>query len=237
MLKTMRSNTKVIMIIVIVFFVGMIVLGWGMDVNRKGPRGAPRDIGEVNGEKITYELYNNLIQNRRQSLDRSQLADFATERRLHAEIWNEITTRMILSQEIDRRKITFTDRELVSYIVNSPPQFIFQVPFFQEEGRFSLAKYQSFVTNPENYSNPQSAQILQVIENQAQTNLPFMKFQDLMTSGILVSDKAVKERWQQDNDQRTVQWCYMDHFKFRDSVVVTIILCEVRIKVFCFFIV
>lgn len=200
------------------FFVGMIVLGWGMDINRKGSGGAPRDIGEVNGDKISFELYRSLIQNSRQSNDRRELADFATERRLHAEIWNEITSRMILSQEIERRKITFTDRELVSYIVNNPPQFIFQVPFFQEEGRFSLAKYQSFVKNPDNYSNPQTEQILQVIENQAQTNLPFIKFQNLMTSGILVSDKAVKERWQQDNDQRTVQWCYMDQFKFRDIV-------------------
>ena len=218
MLKTMRSNTKAIMIIVIVFFVGMIVLGWGMDINRKSPSGVPKDVGEVNGDKISYDLYRSLIQNRRQSLDKREQADFTAERRLHAEIWNEITTRMILSQEVERRKITFTDKELVSYIVNNPPQFLFQEPFFQEEGRFSFAKYQSFVTNPDNYSNPQTARILQVIESQAQSNLPFIKFQDLMTSGILVSDKALKERWQQDNDQRTVQWCFMDHYQFNDVV-------------------
>ena len=66
MLKTMRSNTKAIMIIVIVFFVGMIVLGWGMDINRRGPQGGPQDIGKVNGDKITIELYRSLVQNRYQ---------------------------------------------------------------------------------------------------------------------------------------------------------------------------
>ena len=218
MLKVMRSNTKAIMVIVIVFFVGMIVLGWGMDINSSKSGMSDQNVGIVNGEKISLEMYENLIRNRREGLGNRPGGEWAAGRKIHTDTWNELVTQMIVSQEINKRKITFTDRELLNYILYNPPQFLFQVPFFQEEGRFSFSKYQGFIQNPDNFNNPQTAQILQVIESQAQNMLPFMKFQDMLTSAVVISDDTIKDRWYQENDKRTISYVYLNQSSFTDKV-------------------
>lgn len=175
------------------------------------------NVGEINGEKISYDFYNNLLQNRRQSMDNRQGMDFVSERRLHTEVWNELVNQIIITQEIKKRKITYSDNELLSYILNSPPQFVYQIPYFQDEGRFNFEKYQSFIRNPENFKNQQTAYLLQAIENQAKAMLPFLKFQDMMTNNVLVSDNTVRDRWNQENDKRTIQWFFLNTASFRNA--------------------
>ncbi|MFC1608361.1 peptidyl-prolyl cis-trans isomerase [Candidatus Latescibacterota bacterium] len=218
MLKTMRSNTKAIMVIVIVFFVGMIILGWGMDINSGGKGASSQEVGAVNGEKISLENYDRLIRDRSQNLGNRPGGGWAASRKLQTDTWNEVVSQMIVTQEIKKRKITYTDQELLNYILYNPPQFIFQVPFFQEEGRFSFSKYQGFIQNPDNFNNPQTAQILQVIEAQAQSMLPFMKFQDMLTSSVVVSDDTVRDRWFQENDKRTISYVFVNQSRFADKV-------------------
>ena len=83
----MRANTKIIMIIVIVGFVGMIVFGWGMDITDRGSGSQAGIIGKINGEKITYEVYNSYIQTRRESLgDRQAVKECRRRTHCHQHI-------------------------------------------------------------------------------------------------------------------------------------------------------
>lgn len=214
----MRANTKIIMIIVIIGFVGMIVFGWGMDITDRRSGSQAGIIGKINGEKITYEVYNSYIQTRRESLGDRQAVNYAAIRQLHSEVWNEIINQTIMAQEIKKRKITYSDQELLNYILNNPIQGLFQHPLFQEDGRFSFSKYQGFVRNPDNFNNPQTAWLLNVIEAQAKSTLPFLKFQRTLTGAVVVPESNVRDRWYQENERRTIRWSLVSVSRFSDAI-------------------
>ena len=196
----------------------MIVLGWGMDITGRRSGVETGIVGKVNGEKITYEMYNNYIQNRLENLRGRGSTDYNSIRRLHSEVWNEIVNQIIMAQEIKKRKITYTDRELLNYILNNPPQMIFQVPLFQEEGRFSFSKYQGFIRNPDNFNNPQTAQLLYYIEAQAKNILPYMKFQDTLTGSVIIPESHIRDQWYQENEKRSIHWTLVSVSRFSDAI-------------------
>ncbi|MFC1692356.1 peptidylprolyl isomerase [Candidatus Latescibacterota bacterium] len=209
MLKTLRSNTKWIMIIVVVSFVGMIIIGWGMDIT--GSRSGVQQgiVGMINSQKITYEVYNSYINDQRQRYSRGAPLTLEMERRINDETWNYIITRTLIEQDIEKRKISYTEKELISFIRNNPVNVVYQVPMFQEDGSFSLEKYQAFLDNPVNYENPQTAQLLRYIEMDAMSRLPDMKFQNSLASAVIVTDTQVRERWLRQDDKCKAEWVFL----------------------------
>src|SRR5688572_14100144 len=72
MMRQMRENTKWIMLVTALAFVGLMVFQWGMDLrSRSRATGRGRERGSVNGERITYEefitVYRNLYQQQSQA--------------------------------------------------------------------------------------------------------------------------------------------------------------------------
>ena len=53
LMKSLRDNTKYVMLLVILSFVALMIFEWGMDVGGMG--GGSNVVGEVNGEQILYE--------------------------------------------------------------------------------------------------------------------------------------------------------------------------------------
>ncbi len=214
MLKTMRTNTKWIMIVVAVCFVGMIIFAWGMDItgSRSGG-GATGIVGSINGDKIPWNTYKNIVDNQLQQYGGGNRLPLAQQRRVYEEAWNSIITQKVVEQEIAKRKITYTDQELVNFMRNNPPQIAYSpnlAPLFQDEnGQFSMAKYQAFL-NPQNLQNPQSAQLLQYIEMEAAGRLPAMKFQDSLTNAIQISDTQVRDQWLMENEKRNMSYFFIN---------------------------
>ena len=209
MLKTLRSSTKWIMIIVAVSFVGMMVFAWGMDITGRRSSGAGI-VGTINGKKITYDYYNALIQQRREMMGDTQQSSLDLDRRLHDEVWNEIVMQTLIEQEIKKRKISYSDKELLGYMVSNPIQGAFQAPIFQNDnGAFDIEKYKQFIMNPENMKNPQTAQIVQAIETQARSSLPIMKLQRRVAAGFVISDARAKQEWLDQNEQRRVGYVWL----------------------------
>jgi parvulin-like peptidyl-prolyl isomerase len=139
-----------------------------------------------------------------------QRSSYDSERRLHEEIWNEIVMQALIDQEIKKRKISYTDKELVNYMVSSPVQGAFQAPIFQNpDGSFSIEKYKQFIMNPDNLKDPRTAEIIRSIEVQARNSLPIMKLQQMVAGGIVVSDSSVRQRWLQDNEQIRIEFVYL----------------------------
>lgn len=209
MLKKLRTNTKWVMIVVAVCFVGMMVFAWGMDIT--GRRGAQAGvIGVINGRKVTYEFYNQMIQNQRESTGKDQRITLDTERRLYDDVWNQIIMQTLVDQEISKRKISYTDKELIAFMTNNPVQGVEQAQIFQNpDGTFSREKYREFILNPENLKNPQTAQFLQYIEEHAKNTLPIMKLQQRIAGSILVPESKVREKWLQDNDSRKIEYVFL----------------------------
>jgi len=210
MLKRLRTNTKWIMITVVIGFVGMIVLDWGMNIGSRSPRNQTgMMIGEVNGIEIKYDTYDRLIKNQRDTLGPNQRITLDQTRRIHEEVWNYIITNILIEQEIENRRITYTDKELLDYMLKNPVQGAEQIELFKENEVFSIVKYQAFIQNPQNLNDPNTRQFLDIVEMQAKSTLPRIKLQQSLEDGVIISDSRVRERWMRENEQRNIDWLFV----------------------------
>lgn len=197
------------MIIVSVCFVGMMIFAWGMDITgrRSGETGGV--VGKINGEEIPYILYENVVRSQREMSSGNARLTMDQDRRIYEDAWNSIITQKVVEQDIMKRKISYTDQELIFFMRNFPPQIVYQIPLFQENNNFSLTKYQEFL-NPENLRDPQTAQVLQYIEAEASGRLPAVKFQDSLRDAVIVTEAQVRERWLRDNEKRRADWLFVN---------------------------
>jgi peptidyl-prolyl cis-trans isomerase D len=209
MLKTLRTSTKWIMITVSVCFVGMMVFAWGMDI--AGNRGMKAGvIAKINGREISYDFYNSLVAQRRSQMSQSQSVTMDAERRIHEEVWNELVTQTLIAQEIQKKKIGYTDKELLNYMITNPVQGVEQAPLFQNpDGTFSSDKYKSFILDRENLKNPQTAPLIRYIEDQAKNALPLMKLQQQLVGNITVTEPQARDRWLMENEQRRIEFVFI----------------------------
>lgn len=213
MLKSLRSNTKWIMIAVVVGFIAMIVFDWGMDISSQRQGVDAGVIAIINGEKISYTTYDSMVQSQTQSLGSSQRLTMDQIRRIHTDVWNNIVTRTLVKQEIEKRGIKFTDQELLQYILNNPVQYANQISIFQDNGQFSIEKYRQFVQNRQNLSSPDTRQLLDLIESDARDVMPLMKIQEDLMNTVVVTDRDVRDQWVKENEKRLIDYIYIDASK------------------------
>jgi len=197
------------MIAVALAFVGMMVWGWGMDITGTRSGVSAGIIGKINGEEIPYTMYDNIVRSYRQNESGNRRTTYADERRIHQDAWDYIITQKVISQEIKRLGITFTDKELVQFMLNNPPQIAYQVPVFMDDNTFNIQKYQAFLQNPSSFNDPQLASLIQYIENESSAMLPQIKLQQYVTGAIVVTDDKLREMWLRDNEKREVDWFFV----------------------------
>lgn len=215
MLKQLRTNTKWIMILVVIGFVAMIVFEWGMNISSRRQGVEAGIIASINGEDIEYTYYDQLVRNQTQSLASNQRLTLDQLRSIHNDVWNYIVTNTLINQEIERRDITYTDEEMLQYILNNPIQFADQISLFLENGQFSIERYRQFIQDPQNLNNPQTRQILDYIEAEAQAMMPTVKLQEDLMGGVVVTDSDVREQWLRENDTRSIEFVNVGALELR----------------------
>ena len=62
MMQDLRENTKIVMIIVALAFVGLMVFEWGMDISGQNSGLQTGELGRVNGQTVAYQDYTNAYQ-------------------------------------------------------------------------------------------------------------------------------------------------------------------------------
>ena len=118
MLSQMRQNTKTVLWIVIVAFVGLIVVGWGMQ-QRTGAGGPEAGyVGSVGGTRITTQEYRSELENQRsayyQEYGRPKGAE--EEKQILDASWESIIRRHVLYAKIEDWNIVTTDDEVLREI-------------------------------------------------------------------------------------------------------------------------
>lgn len=204
MMQVLRNNTKIIIWIIVVAFVGTIIFAWGMDIARGGGEGAPSGIvGAVNGTEIPLRQFglqvDNIIDQQRQQ---DPLKDFTDSdyRAARRDAWNDFVVQAIQSQQIDERKLKLTDSELVEFIKRYPPQEIYQVEQFQTDGRFDYQKYLAAMSDP----NFQPLWIQ--VEAMMKPRLRGFKLQEYIGGLVRVSNLDIQNEYIRDNERIKVKY-------------------------------
>ncbi len=206
--ETMRENTKVILWITVIAFVGLIFLAWGADFASK--RSSPAEAGvlaKVNGERISNrEFADQLTQARSvyQQQTGSQLGD-AIDLMLQQTTWDNLINRTLIRQQVREHNITVSDREVATALVYSPPPRYQMSPNFQTDGQFDIQKWQSWIADPRVDTRP--------LEREQRDMVGHEKMRMRLLSGIQVTDNEVREAWLQENEKCDLAFGLVSYFK------------------------
>ncbi len=207
MLRSMRRNTKVIMLVVAVAFVGLMVFEWGMDMSGRSNPGFTGEVGEVNGTTISYQTwtvaYRNLTDQARQ-----QKGSALNDRELNLiedQTWDQIVNDILIAQAIRRQGIRVTDDEVRLAFQTSPPPWLRDNPLFQTGGEFDFDKYRAFFGGPA--ADPT---LLRQIEDYYRDVLPRIRLFELIASGIYVSDSELWTIYRDRNERVQVKYVVID---------------------------
>jgi hypothetical protein len=217
-MRQMRDNTKWIMLIVAVAFVGLMVFQWGMDITGR-TAGSLGEIGRVNGEPVPYEMYQTVLQNLYQQTQAVQQEPISAlqNKELEEAAWNQIVETILIQQELERRGIGVTDEEIRQAARFQPPTEVRTNPIFLTDGQFDLAKYQQFLQ-----TSADPTLFLQ-LEAYYRELLPRGKLLRQLASGIFVTDVELWDRYRDAHETVQVRFVPFDPTQRMpdDSVTVT----------------
>ncbi|MBU0475295.1 MAG: peptidylprolyl isomerase [Bacteroidetes bacterium] len=153
------------------------------------------DIGKVNGEKISYQEFANLLDRYRefqlkqngQEIPESQMDQFRDQ------VWESIISQKLMEQKIREYDLTVSDTEIRDVLLGpNPPQSVTQY-FIDSTGRFNREAYDAAIRNPQN-----KTAILQ-IEDQVKQQILQEKLSSLVNASAFVTDEEIKRKFDDDN--------------------------------------
>jgi len=196
MMRQMRENTKWIMLVTAIAFVALMVFEWGMDISGRSGGGVG-ELGEVNGEPITYDMYQGAYRNLYDQVSRSQEDPItsAQNREIEDAAWNEVVSQVLIQQELARRGIQVSDQEIREAARFSPPPQLMEDPLFQTEGRFDIQRYQNFL------ANAADEQFLTQLETYYREVIPQSKLMRQVTAGVYFTKAELWEAYREANEQ------------------------------------
>ncbi|HEX6370529.1 MAG TPA: peptidylprolyl isomerase [Longimicrobium sp.] len=206
---------KIIVPLLMVFFLGWMVFEIGMDA-LGGGLGGTQNLGSVNGDPISAvaynERYNALYQ---QAQQQGEVTD-ETARRIQDEAWEQLVQETLMRQELERRGIRVSDREVVWAARNLPHPSFAQQEIFLTNGQFDINKYREFLAGP-----TMSADMFAQLEGYYRQQLPQEKLTRQLTAGRYITDAELWRAFQDRTETATVDFVQLDLTKLvaRDPAV------------------
>jgi peptidyl-prolyl cis-trans isomerase D len=195
MMQAFRNAAKPLMVVVAITFFAWLVLDLSGITGGTGllTRTA---VGKVNGRSIDARNYQTIVQQtidarQRQSPSSMGLEDY---QRVRDEVWDQIVQSNVLDAEYRRRGIQVSDDEIVQAMRTSPLPEFRNVPDFQTDSQFDLAKYQRWLTSSV------AQQYLPSMEAQYRDELQRTKLLRVVTADIFLSDAALWERYRDEHE-------------------------------------
>ena len=223
MMRQMRENTKWIMLVTAIAFVGLMVFQWGMDITGRSGLSIG-EIGSVNGAPVSYEAFNQEYRSLYDQVQASQEDPVTTQQVSDIEdaAWDEVVNQVLIRQELNRRGIVVTDDELLTAAQFSPPPEFQTSPAFQTDGLFDIQKYQAFLASP----TVDDLMLLQ-LEMYYRDVIPRSKLMRQVSSDLYVTDAALWEEYRDRNERISVRYVALNPAQRIADSLVTVTPAEV----------
>lgn len=202
-MRSIRANTKWVMVVMAVAFAAWLVLDWVNQKDQAATLGVNPVIATINGEEVRNsrwsESYSFAIDRARAVSGRS-LNDEET-RQIESEAWEAMIQDILVEQEIERLGIEVTETEIRQAFRTSPPPDLMRHPAFQTNGTFDYSKYQDFFRDPS-----VDEQLLMQIEMYYRQTLPRARLAQQISGGTAMSDGEVWQAYRDQNESATVSY-------------------------------
>ncbi|MBD3349602.1 MAG: hypothetical protein GF400_10470 [Candidatus Eisenbacteria bacterium] len=205
MLAALRTNTKVILWIVVIGFIGFIFAGWGRGLQRGRDAAERGVIGKINGVEVTYSQFNESFRNRLRSyLEQTEVEINESMRStIREETWNSLVADILIRQEIEELGIDVPDDTVFDLLWNNPPQQVYNSPSFQdEEGNFSFDMYHREIQlHPERW---------EAFAQMYRQSLQRQMLQRQIQSGAFITDNELWNGFVEQNEKVRVTYARVD---------------------------
>ena len=226
MMRQMRENTKWIMLIVAIAFLGLMIFEWGMDASgRSGMSVQGGEVGSIDGDPITAEEYNRFY---RELYDRRQAASqepitAAEQREIENEAWEQLITDRLLRRELDRLGITATDAEVLQAARYAPPPTYAENELFQTNGQFDFEKYHQFLSSP--MTDPA---LLAELESYYRDVIPRNRLFQRVAAGIYVPDTELWRMYRDRTEQARIRYVMLEPARVVPDAAVSVSDAEIE---------
>ena len=202
-MRSVRANTKWVMIVMAVAFTAWLVLDWVRQKDEAATVGVNPVVATVNGLEIRNtrwsEAYGFAI-DRARSVSGRSLNDEEV-RQVESEAWEAMLQDILVEQEIERLGIEVTETEIRQAFRTNPPPDLMRHPAFQTNGSFDYSKYQDFFRDPS-----VDEQLLLQIETYYRQTLPRTRLAQQISGGTAMSDGEVWQAFRDQNESATVSY-------------------------------
>ncbi len=204
-MNRLRESMPVILIFLIVAFVLLIVLEWGMDYLGWRTRGSEY-VGKINTRTVAYQEFSELV---RQAAD-NQKAQSNVEQdegqmvQIRDQVWNSLVTQTLVEEQIHRLGILVTDEEIVDWVRGAnPPEFL-RKQFTDSTGVFNRAAYESALQNPKNRD------IWITIEKSLRQQRAQEKLQSVLLASVRPTESEIFQQFVDQNVKLDVEYVLFD---------------------------
>ena len=189
-------------------------------------------VGEVNGDKISVQEFQKLVDEYTNVIKMTQGRDNLTDEELNQikdVVWNTFVQNEIIGKEAEKLGLKVTDQELQNVLNQGTNPMLLQTPFVnQQTGRFDanllrkfLAEYKQAKT-----SNPQMAEQYQslydfwsFVEKNMRQQLLVQKYQTLLAGCMLSNPISAKAAYNEENQESDIQLASFAYSSSNDNKV------------------
>ena len=199
-LRSQRTMKTVMWVMAVVFVVGFLFLGQGLNVGGGGGEVQSNLAAVVNGIEIPYETYNTRVsqladgERARSSRDDLSSADYE---RLESQAYQGLVMEVLVRQEAEKLGLRADDNEVVAYLENNPPPMVRQ-SFVDEQGNFDAQAFRRALDDPNTDWRGAEAYVRGL--------LPTLKVQQMVAAGATVSEAEVREEYVRRTLRHTVRY-------------------------------
>ncbi len=212
-MEKMRNSTASILWILIFSFGILWVLA---DVDFfSGITQGPTNMGEVNGEPITLEEFNNRVSFYTEQFSTQTNQPITPEMRALYEnqAWEDLVAARLIQQKMNDIGITVTDQELIDMVTGPNPDPFIRQQFADADGNIDRIALRAAIDAPEN------SQAWIMIEQQLRDNRRQQKMSNFITSGLKVSSLDIRNEFVRSNSFADIQYIRFPFSEITDDEI------------------
>ena len=193
---------------------------------------ARQQIGEVLGEKINVQDFQELVDEYRNAVKFTTQRDNLSDDELNQvkdQVWQQLVSNKIIENDADKLGLTVTDGEIQNVLAEGTNQMLRQTPFInQQTGLFDVNMLKQFLNQYKQAqtSNPQMAEQMETVynywlfvEKNLRSQLLQQKYQVLLASCILSNKVEAQMAFKDENEEAQVQLASIAYSTIKDADV------------------
>ncbi|HEX5386137.1 MAG TPA: peptidylprolyl isomerase [Gemmatimonadales bacterium] len=157
-------------------------------------------VGSVNGHAIDARVYSRAVQQATEQRQRQtqQSLGIDDDRAIRNDVWEKFITNDLLQSEYARRGIRVTNDEIFDAIRTQPLPEFYELPEFQTDSQFDMAKYQKWL------SSSVAQQFVPSMEAQYRDEIERSKLFRAVTADVFLSNAALWQRYRDLHETVTI---------------------------------